>query len=145
MIYCRTITAYFCEDRPITFLLWAANTQYYYDLYWFYEIPAPAVVPGIRQVSSYSQPHKTMSLLQWILLVTSSVTTVDDFFNIRLSNYLHGHYSQCYFVHRYLDNAACNKIILYLGNIFLAVTASNDSLIQYENPVDLEFNTTLIF
>ena len=70
LIHCRAITAYFCEDRPITFLLWAANTQYYYDLYWFYEIPAPAVVPGIRQVSTHSHLQKTMSQLQWILLVT---------------------------------------------------------------------------
>ena len=46
---------------------------------------------------------------------------------ILLSNYLHIHYSQCYFVHRYLNNAWLNKAHSVIGKPYLTIIASDDS------------------
>ena len=35
--------------------------------------------------------------------------------NDRLSNHLHGHYSQCYFIHRHIDSARYNKAHSLIG------------------------------
>ena len=44
---------------------------------------------------------------------------------IPLFNYLHGHYSLCYFVHKHLNNAWYNKAHLLIGKPYLTIIASN--------------------
>ena len=45
---------------------------------------------------------------------------------IRLSNHLHGHYSQCYFVHRHLNNVWYNKAHSLIGKPYLAIIVNID-------------------
>ena len=57
--------------------------------------------------------YRSVNYWQWLLT--------------RLSIHLHGHYLQCYYVHRHLHNAWYNKAYSLIGKPYLAIIASNES------------------